>query len=156
MLISIFYECFLIVNESFFSFSFLDKPSDVICYTVSPRGVGTHDVDEWLASWSPRVDMEKKSKYNRLKNEKENEKLGRAQNKKGYYRNENRFLPRSYLSKNVLPDGTQEEDSSSFQQSSAKSGSELRAEIKEKETLGYIKSALVPAKGEYTDFFSTV
>ena len=83
-------------------FIFLDKPSDVICYTVSPRGVGTHDVDEWLASWSPRVDMEKKSKKNRLQKDLEKLKNGEIVEKNGYYRNEHRFLPRSYLAKNIL------------------------------------------------------
>ena len=145
----------IIQSFIFFIYSFsIDKPSDVICYTVSPRGVGTHDVDEWLASWSPRVEMEKKSKYHRLQKEKEiekeNKKLGLSVKKSeiGYYRNENRFIPRSYLAKNTPSVNKDGEDSFNVEQSLIKSGSELRAEIKEKETLGFIKSALVPSRGE--------
>lgn len=111
-------------------------------------------MDEWLASWSPRVDMEKKSKKNRLQKDLEKLKNGEIVEKNGYYRNEHRFLPRSYLAKNILEEKNVnengEEDSvsdNSDKQSSVKSGSALRETIRLKETLGYIKSALVPSSG---------
>ena len=108
-------------------------------------------MDEWLASWSPRVDMEKKSKKNRLQKDLIKLKNGEIVEKNGYYRNEHRFLPRSYLAKNILEEKdvneNGEEDSVSDKQSSVKSGSALRETIRLKETLGYIKSALVPSSG---------
>ena len=127
------------LHQMFFS---LDKPSDVLCYTVSPRGVGTHDVDEWLASWSPRVEMERKSKQQRLKVEKEKQRiLAKSMDTKIAGDTVRKW---GYSSPSLLA-SINEEDASVRTFSS---GSALRAEIEKSETLGYLKAALVPSNGK--------
>lgn len=145
------YICCYIVNNTYhvsllFSL-FLDKPSDVLCYTVSPRGVGTHDVDEWLASWSPRVEMERKSKQQRLLLEKEKQRLlakssgretaGDTVRKWGYTK---------HSSPSLLASISTPGDDVNVR--TVNSGSALRAEIEKSETLGYLKAALVPSNGK--------
>ena len=94
-----------------------------------------------------------KSKKNRIQRDQERIKLGEIIKNTGHYRNEHRFMPRSYLAKNIPQENEDGEDSSSDKQSSVKSGSALRDEIRLKETLGYIKSALVPSSGPQTENF---
>jgi hypothetical protein len=136
----------------------LEKPADVLCYTVSPRGVGTHDVDEWLASWSPRVAMERSSRQARLRHYKDAQnadmKTARASRDRDRESGRNRLFPRSFLAQGAVGDekgdlGGGVSSPSSSSPSSSLSGSALRAEIEKHETLGYIKSALVPPNGKY-------
>ena len=136
-----------------------DKPSDVLCYTVSPRGVGTHDVDEWLASWSPRVDMERKSRQQRLMRTAElnpvsskqfgNSLWGKSRDRNsphdGLKVQNDATLSASVVQSSPLSLSSSPSPSPSV---AVASGSALRAEIERSEVLGYIKSALVPSSGE--------
>ena len=109
---------------------------------MSPRGVGTHDVDEWLASWSPRVEMERKSKQQRLTAEKEKQRiLAKSMDTKIAGDTVRKW---GYSSPSLL--ASINEDDASVRTFS--SGSALRAEIEKSETLGYLKAALVPSNGK--------
>lgn len=110
--------------------------------------MGTHDVDEWLASWSPRVEMERKSKQQRLLVEKEKQRLlakssvselaGDTAKKWGYTGHSSPSL--------LVSISTPGDDANAR---TVNSGSALRAEIEKSETLGYLKAALVPSNGEW-------
>ena len=128
----------------------------MLCYTVSPRGVGTHDVDEWLASWSPRVEMERKSKQQRLQVDKEKQRiLAKSIDTKKFHRKNiagDTGRKWGYSSPTLLA-SINEEDASVRTFSS---GSALRAEIERSETLGYLKKALVPSNGQLLDCYSLI
>lgn len=114
---------------------------------MSPRGVGTHDVDEWLASWSPRVEMERKSKQQRLNAEEEKQRIlaKSMDNKKSSGEIAGDTVRKwGYSSPSLL--ASINDDDASVRTFS--SGSALRAEIEKSETLGFLKAALVPSNGK--------
>jgi hypothetical protein len=119
----------------------------VLCYTVSPRGVGTHDVDEWLASWSPRVEMERKSKQQRLQLEKDKQRLlAKNSGRKLAGDTVRKWGHTEHSSPSLLASVSNPGDDANVR--TVNSGSALRAEIEKSETLGYLKAALVPSNGE--------
>ena len=108
-------------------------------------------MDEWLASWSPRVDMERKSKQQRLmRNTDLNPMSSKQFGSSLWGKSRDRNSPHDGLK--AQNDATSSSTSSASvaapSLSSVASGSALRAEIERSEVLGYIKSALVPSSGK--------
>lgn len=109
--------------------------------------MGTHDVDEWLASWSPRVEMERKSKQQRLQLEKEKQKLlAKSSGREIAGDNVRKWGYTEHSSPSLLASIPNSGDDANVR--TVNSGSALRAEIEKSETLGYLKAALVPSNGK--------
>lgn len=131
----------------------------LLTYLLLHRGVGTHDVDEWTASWSPRVEMERNSKLKRLKSMEysilNNEnvidtKLENTDNINNY--NRHPVNKNTNYNINDINNNQYDDENIKFLQETAMSGAELREKIEKYETLDYIKSALVPKNSKFIVF----